>query len=105
MASFLVCFAFATILGWSLYGLRCMQFLFGNKATKGFYFLQIAVSFGGALLNAPTIWRISEILNGLMILPNLTALIFLSPELIRLIQSYLPNVEVQNADFHQREPL
>lgn len=105
LASFLVCFAFATILGWSLYGLRCMQFLFGNKATKGFYFLQIAVSFGGALLNAPTIWRISEILNGLMILPNLTALIFLSPELIRLIQSYLPNVEVQNADFHQREPL
>lgn len=105
VASFLACFAFATILGWSLYGLRCMQFLFGSKAAKVFYFLQIAVSFVGALLNAPTIWRIAEIMNGLMILPNLTALIFLSPELIRLIKSYLQNVEVQNADFHQCEPL
>lgn len=105
LATFLVCFAFATILGWSLYGLRCMQFLFGSKATKAFYFLQIAVSFGGALLNAPTIWRISEILNGLMILPNLTALIFLSPEVIRLIKSDLPYMEVQNADFHKRKPL
>ena len=105
LATFLVCFAFATILGWSLYGLRCMQFLFGSKATMAFYFLQIAVSFGGALLNAPTIWRISEILNGLMILPNLTALIFLSPELIRLIKYDLPYMEVQNADFHKRKPL
>ncbi len=88
VAAFLSCFSYATILGWSLYGLRCSQFLFGQKSAPVFFLLQTVTVVFGAVLNAPIVWRLSEILNGLMTLPNLLTLTLLSPELIRLTNSY-----------------
>lgn len=81
-------FAFATVLGWSLYGLRCTQFLFGPGAAPVFFCLQTAAVMLGILLNTSQVWRFAEILNGLMVLPNLMVLLFLIPELSRLTREY-----------------
>lgn len=88
VAAFLACFAYATILGWSLYGLRCAQFLFGQKAAVVFFTLQTAAVTFGAVLKTPTIWKMAEVVNGLMAIPNLITLSFLSPELRKLTNSY-----------------
>lgn len=81
-------FAFATVLGWGLYGARCAQYLFGKKAWKTFAVLQGITVILGALLNTGTVWLLAEIVNGLMAIPNLIALIVLSPELSRLILEF-----------------
>ena len=84
----LCCFAFATILGWGLYGARCAQFLFGSGAWKPFAGFQTAAVLLGAAVNTETIWLLAEIVNGLMAIPNLIALAYLSPELVRLTIEY-----------------
>ena len=93
---FLVCFAYATILGWSFYGLRCTQFVFGKKAASNFFLLQTAAVLLGAVMKTPQIWRMAEILNGLMALPNLLMLLVLSPELRILTNSYKPESSIHN---------
>lgn len=86
IAAALCCFAFATVLGWGLYGARCAQFLFGPAAWKKFVWLQGIVVVLGAMLRTETVWLASETVNGLMAIPNLIALAALSGELVRLIQ-------------------
>lgn len=81
-------FAIATVLGWGLYGMRCAQYLFGAGNWKKFVIFQVLTVIVAAVLKAETIWLLAEILNGLMALPNLIALCFLSPELFRLIHQY-----------------
>lgn len=84
----LACFAFATIIGWGLYGMRCAQYLFGDCVWKGFVIVQAASVVFGAVINTGTIWSLSETANGLMAIPNLIILISLTPELIRLVKEY-----------------
>ena len=81
-------FAFATVLGWGLYGARCAQYLFGRKAWKLFAILQGITVILGAVLKTDTLWLMAEIINGLMSIPNLIALTVLSPELSRLILDF-----------------
>jgi AGCS family alanine or glycine:cation symporter len=81
-------FAFATILGWGLYGARCAQFLFGKEVWKRFAILQAVTVVLGAVLNTGMVWKMAEIINGLMAIPNLISLAALTPELCRLIQQY-----------------
>lgn len=88
MALFLCCFAFATMLGWGLYGLRCAQYLFGEGAWKPFVLLQAVISATSVLLKTGTVWMLAEIVNGLMAIPNLICLAVLSPKLLILIRSY-----------------
>ena len=105
------CFAVATILGWGLYGTRCAQFLFGERAWLPFAAVQTAAVIPGAVLKTQTVWRLSELFNGLMAIPNLIALAVLTPELSRLIKEYIKKeggtaAEGGNhADFHQCQPL
>lgn len=82
------CFAFATILGWGLYGARCAQYLFGERSWKIFIFLQFLTVILGAFLKTQTVWLAAEIVNGLMAIPNIIALLYLTPELKRLISDY-----------------
>ncbi len=84
----LICFALATVLGWGLYGLRCAQYLFGTDVWRLFVILQAATVFLGALLKTGTVWILAETVNGLMAIPNLIALMLLSPEFIRLINEF-----------------
>ena len=88
IATALCCFAFATVLGWGLYGARCAQFLFGNNVWKKFAILQSVCVVLGAVLNTSVVWSLSETVNGLMAIPNLIALAALSPELRRLTREY-----------------
>lgn len=81
-------FAVATILGWGLYGARCAQYLFGEKAWKSFVYVQAGTVVIGAMLGTGTVWMLSETVNGLMAIPNLIALALLSPELSRLVREY-----------------
>jgi AGCS family alanine or glycine:cation symporter len=88
MALFLCCFAFATMLGWGLYGIRCAQYLFGDGAWKPFVLMQAVISTISVLLKTGTVWMLAEIVNGLMAIPNLICLAVLSPQLILLIDDY-----------------
>ena len=84
----LCCFAIATVLGWGLYGARSAQYLFGESAWKFFVYMQAVTVILGAVLRTGTVWMLSEIVNGLMAIPNLIALARLSPELVRLTEQY-----------------
>ncbi len=110
IAAALICFAFATVLGWGLYGARCAQFLFGSGCWRAFAWLQTGAVVLGAVLQTGVVWLLAETVNGLMAIPNLIALAWLSPELARLTIEYKRKtgkhpVEVAYADFHQRKPL
>ena len=82
------CFAFATVLGWGLYGGRCAEFLFGPKGWNVFSLTQILVVLLGATARTEAVWAFSETLNGLMAIPNLILLTALSPTLRRLTIDY-----------------
>ena len=84
----LCCFALATILGWGLYGARSAQYLFGDKAWKPFVYIQSATVILGSVLGTGTVWMLSEIVNGMMAIPNLIALAVLSPQLRHLVTQY-----------------
>ncbi|MBQ8834010.1 MAG: sodium:alanine symporter family protein [Oscillospiraceae bacterium] len=111
LAAALCCFAFATVLGWGLYGARCAQFLFGGNAWNAFALLQTVTVVLGAVLNTETVWLLAETVNGLMAIPNLIALAALSPELRRLTIEFKEKPDGtavsggNYADFHQRQPL
>ena len=82
------CFAFSTVIGWGLYGSRCVEFLFGTKATKVFLVLYSLVSIVGATMDLGLVWGISETFNGLMAIPNLIAVFLLSPVVLKLTKEY-----------------
>jgi len=84
----LSCFAFATVLGWGLYGVRCAGFLFGERVRKGVALLQTAMVVLSAVLETGFIWSLAELVNGLMAIPNLIALVILSPRLQELTCHY-----------------
>ncbi|MGT2951349.1 sodium:alanine symporter family protein [Streptococcus cuniculi] len=84
----LVLFAFTTILGWSYYGERCFEFLFGTRFILLYRLVFIAMVALGGFLHLDVIWVIADIVNGLMALPNLIALLALSPIIIRETRRY-----------------
>ncbi|MBB3046280.1 AGCS family alanine or glycine:cation symporter [Litorivivens lipolytica] len=84
----LVLFAFTTILGWSYYCERCVVYLFGVKAELPFRILWVSAVPFGALANLEMIWLVADTLNAMMALPNLVALLLLSPVVFRLTREY-----------------
>lgn len=82
------CFAFSTIIGWGLYGARCVEFLFGNKVTKVFYVAYSLISIVGATVSLDLIWGISDTFNGFMTVPNLIAVFLLAPTVLKLTKEY-----------------
>ena len=81
-------FAFATVLGWSLYGTRCAEYLFGEKSIRVYQAIYIAVIVIGATMDLGLAWEISDTLNGLMVIPNLIALLGLSGVVIKLTKEH-----------------
>ena len=82
------CFAFSTILGWGLYGARCIEFLFSERITKYFMAAYALVAILGATANLGLMWSIAETFNGLMAIPNLIALFLLSGKVVELTKEY-----------------
>ena len=82
------CFAFSTIIGWGLYGTRCIEFLFGSKANKPFMVLYSLIAVVGATMDLGLMWGIAETFNGLMAIPNLIAVFLLSGVVVKLVKEY-----------------
>ena len=88
LAAALCCFAFATVLGWGLYGGRCLEFLLGVPAWKSFSLAQAGMALLGAVLGTGPVWLLADLFNGLMAIPNLFTLAMLSTEVHRLTIDY-----------------
>ena len=82
------CFAFSTIIGWGLYGTRCIEFLIGSRANKPFMLLYAFVAIIGATMDLGLMWGIAETFNGLMAIPNLIAVFLLSGVVFGLVKEY-----------------
>lgn len=82
------CFAFSTILGWGLYGARCIEFVFSNKIVKPFMVVYALVAILGATVDLGIVWGIADTCNGLMAIPNLVALFLLSGTVVKLVREY-----------------
>lgn len=82
------CFAFSTIIGWGLYGARCIEFLFSSRVIKPFLVVYSLVAILGATVDLGLLWSIAETFNGLMSIPNLIALFLLSGTVVRLMKEY-----------------
>ena len=85
----LASFALSTILGWGLYGMRCIEFIFGSKANKPFMLVYSLVAILGATIDLGLLWSICDTFNGLMAIPNLIAVALLSPVAVKLIRNQL----------------
>ena len=81
-------FAFTTMLGWSYYGERCAQFLLGSKVVIPFRILWVLGVFIGTQMSLGLVWKMSDALNGMMAIPNLLALLLLSPVVFKLTKQY-----------------
>ena len=80
----LVVFAFTTILGWSYYGERCAEYLFGVRVILPYRFLWLAAIFVGTSIKLELIWLLSDVMNGLMAIPNLIAIALMSPVIFKI---------------------
>ena len=82
-------FAFSTCLGWSHYGSKACEFLFGEKITKIYQVIFVLATFGGAVMGENLAWDIADTLNGMMMLPNLVGVLVLSPVVIAITKNYV----------------
>ena len=92
----LAVFAFTTILGWSYYCERCLVFLFGVKAILPFRLLWVVATYFGATFELNFIWLLADTLNAMMAIPNLIALILLSPVVFRLTRQAIELLHSEN---------
>ena len=82
------CFAFSTIIGWGLYGTRCIEFLFGSRSNMPFMVLYSLTAIVGATMHLGLMWSIAETFNGLMVIPNLIAVFLLSGVVVKMTKEY-----------------
>ncbi|MCT4626431.1 sodium:alanine symporter family protein [Halodesulfovibrio sp.] len=84
----LILFAYSTILGWCYYGEKSIEYLLGEGAVKPYRIVYIAAILFGSVQKVGLVWTLADIFNGLMALPNLIGLIFLSPVIVRETREY-----------------
>ena len=83
------CFAFSTIIGWGLYGARCIEFLFNEKVIKPFMVVYSLMAIVGATMNLGLLWSVAETFNGLMTIPNLIGVFLLSGVVVGMVKDFL----------------
>jgi len=88
----LLLFAFSTLLAWAYYGEKCAEFLFGPKGVIPYRIIYVLLVIPGAILELATVWHVADIFNGLMAIPNLLALLFLKPVLVKETELFLDKV-------------
>ena len=89
----IITFAWSTILGWSYYGERCAQYLWGKKALLPYKLVFVAIVVVGPVLALDLVWTIADILNALMAIPNLVAVLLLSGVIAKETRHYLRNLD------------
>ena len=82
-------FAFTTVLGWSQYGTKAVEYLFGEKATKIYKVIFVVMILSGAVMTSSLAWDISDTFNGLMMLPNLIGVVVLCPMVMKITKNYV----------------
>lgn len=82
-------FAFSTILGWSIYASRAVEYVFGYRGVRIYVWINIAAVFAGSIISLGTVWTLADIFNALMAIPNLFALLLLSNVLVKDTDKYL----------------
>lgn len=82
-------FAFTTVIGWSHYGSKSFEYLFGVKAAKGYKVLFVLMIISGAIMTSSLAWDISDTFNGLMMVPNLIGVISLLPVVVKITKNYV----------------
>ena len=87
----LLVFGFTTVIGWSYYGERCAEYLFGVRIIKPYRIAWIAALIVGATTELNTVWTLADIFNGLMAIPNLIALLLLSPAIFLVTREHFEN--------------
>ena len=85
----IVLFAYSTVLGWSHYGSKACEYLFGAKAAKVYRIVFVLATFGGAVMGENLAWDIADTLNGMMMIPNLIGVTVLSPVVYRITKNYV----------------
>ena len=89
----IISFAYSTILGWAYYGERCVEYFAGKKGLIPYRALYVAVSLIAPVLALDLVWKIADILNALMAIPNLIAVLLLSPVIVRETKKYIHNLD------------
>ena len=92
-------FAFSTVLGWSHYGTKAWEYLFGTKSTIAYKIVFIVIIFIGATMNLSLAWDLSDTFNGLMAMPNLIGVLCLSPLVMKITKNYVDR-NIRNKDVH-----
>ena len=82
-------FAYSTVLGWSHYGSKACEYLFGTKSTIVYRVIFVVATFGGAVMGENLAWDIADTLNGMMMIPNLIGVIVLSPIVYKITKNYV----------------
>ena len=89
----IITFAYSTILGWAYYGERCVEYFSGRKGLNPYRVLYIAVALIAPVLALDLVWLTADILNALMAIPNLIAVLLLSPVIVRDTRKYINNLD------------
>ena len=89
----IITFAYSTILGWAYYGERCVEYFSGKKGLIPYRVLYIAVALIAPVLALDLVWKIADILNALMAIPNLIAVLLLSPVIVKETRKYINNLD------------
>jgi AGCS family alanine or glycine:cation symporter len=87
----LLTFVFSTILGWSYYGEKAMEYLLGTRAIRYYRWLWVAAVMVGSVTTVKTVWNFADIANACMAIPNLISLIALNGVIVALTRKYLWN--------------
>lgn len=93
----LIFFAYSTILGWSFYGERCAEYIFGTRVITPYRVLWIAAIPIGAMASLEPLWLVADVMNGFMAVPNLIALLLLSPIVFRLTRAAMSQSHATDA--------
>ncbi len=93
----IILFGYSTILGWSYYGEKCLEYLFGTRFLLPFRILFIAVVVAGSVLSLDVVWALVDIMNGLMAFPNLIGLLFLAPVVVKESRAFFDVVAREKA--------
>jgi AGCS family alanine or glycine:cation symporter len=96
-------FAISTAISWSYYGDRCANYLFGAKWILPYKLVFVGMHFGGAIVSLAVAWTLGDVFLGIVIIPNLLALILLSPKVVELTKSYFARRPwLENREVHRR---
>lgn len=95
----LLFFAFSTVIGWYYFGETNIRYLFGHKALLPYQILVMLFIFVGSVLKIDLVWELSDFFNGIMVIPNLIAILFLSGKVKRLLDGYNKGIPYNSDEF------